>query len=318
MATTTGTPKDLALAICFFRLTHPARRISTFSCLYTASSGAPGAIRGPPPWTLSARTVATTTTTSGARPDVRHLMLKKRSPPMVKSKPASVTTKPADSPWSSSGSVPASFRASLSAMMELWPMLMLANGPAWTNTGVPSRVCIRLGLMASFISAVSAPPAPRSSQVTGFPLRDVATTIRPRRSLMSARLVLRARIAMHSLATEMSKPVSRLWPFSVGAVPTVTPRRWRSLTSRTRLHVMVSGSMSNLANRWTSSSVSSSGVVLSIPSFFRRRNMTGANSRTPLLTGIKRLYRGPSFCVFSWNMRVSKAAARRLLAAVMA
>ena len=144
-------------------------------------------------------------------------MLKKRSPPMVKSNPASVTTKPALDSWSSSGSVPASLRASLSASTELFPMLMLANGPACTKTGVPSRDCIKLGFMASRIRAVRAPPAPISSQVTGSPARDVPMTMRPRRSRMSERSLLSARMAMHSLATDMSKPVSRVWPFSVGA-----------------------------------------------------------------------------------------------------
>ncbi|ANB12680.1 hypothetical protein AWJ20_944 [Sugiyamaella lignohabitans] len=76
------------------------------------------------------------TTTSGTRPEDRHLMLKKRSPPIVKSKPASVTTNPALSSPSSS-SVPASLRAILSAKTELAPILILAKGPAWTNTGVP-------------------------------------------------------------------------------------------------------------------------------------------------------------------------------------
>ena len=32
------------------------------------------------------------------------------------------------------------------------PLAMLANGPACTNTGVPSSVCISVGLMASFMS----------------------------------------------------------------------------------------------------------------------------------------------------------------------
>jgi hypothetical protein len=164
---------------------------------------------------LSAR--ATMTTVSGTRPEERHLMLKKRSPPMVKSKPASVTTKPVCSSWFSSGSVPASLRASLSARTEDAPILMFAKGPACTKTGVPSSVCIMLGLMASTSRAVSAPPAPMSSQVTGSPPRELATTMRPRRSLMSPRSLLRARIAIHSLATEMSKPVSRVCPFSVGA-----------------------------------------------------------------------------------------------------
>ena len=65
------------------------------------------------------------------------------------------------------GSVPASLRAILSARTEEAPMLMLAKGPACTKTGVPSRVCMRLGLMASFMRAVMAPAAPMSSQVMG-------------------------------------------------------------------------------------------------------------------------------------------------------
>lgn len=37
--------------------------------------------------------------------------------------------------------------------------------------------------------------------------------------------------------------------------------------------------------------------------------MDGANSRFPLDTGTRRLYSALSFCVASWNMRVSIAAA---------
>lgn len=43
-----------------------------------------------------------------------------------------------------------------------------------------------VGMMASFISTVTAPAAPRSSTVTGFPARSVATTMAPSRSRMSA------------------------------------------------------------------------------------------------------------------------------------
>ena len=87
-------------------------------------------------------------------------MLKNFSIPMSAPKPASVTTKP---------SLPTSLRAILSARMEELPWAMLAKGPAWTKTGVPSRVCMRLGLMASFMRTVRAPAAPRSSAVTGSP-----------------------------------------------------------------------------------------------------------------------------------------------------
>lgn len=39
------------------------------------------------------------------------------------------------------------------AMMELQPCAMLAKGPPCTNAGVPSSVCTRFGLRASFSSA---------------------------------------------------------------------------------------------------------------------------------------------------------------------
>ena len=81
---------------------------------------------------------------------------------------------------------------------------MLANGPAWTKTGVPSKVCIRLGLMASFIKTVNAPATPRSSEVIGFPSKSEPMTICPRRFLISSKLVVKAKIAMISLATAMS------------------------------------------------------------------------------------------------------------------
>ena len=57
-------------------------------------------------------------------------------------------------------SSPTSFRAILSAMIEEFPCAMLAKGPAWIRTGVPSIVCIRVGMIASIIRTVSAPPHP--------------------------------------------------------------------------------------------------------------------------------------------------------------
>ena len=87
---------------------------------------------------------------------------------------------------------------------------MLANGPACTNAGVPSMVCIRLGMIVSFIRTVSAPLTPISSAVTGSPARLDPITMRPSRSRISPRLVASARTAMISLATAMSKPVTRV------------------------------------------------------------------------------------------------------------
>ena len=71
-----------------------------------------------PEWALRARTVATMTAASGARPEARHLMLKNRSAPMSAPKPASVTRK---SPvW----------MPIRSARTEDAPLAMFPNGPA--------------------------------------------------------------------------------------------------------------------------------------------------------------------------------------------
>ncbi len=238
-------------------------------------------------------------------------------------KPASVTTKP---------SSPTSLSATLSAMMELLPCAMLAKGPACTKTGVPSTVCMSVGMTVSFMSTASAPLTPRSSAVTASPEeRLVPTTRRPRRSRMSARPVQSASTAMISLATEMSKPVWRVWPSSAGPCPMVTRRRWRSHVSSTRCHVTLAGSMSSSEKRTRSSVVSSSGSASlagsSMPSLRRRRSMTGAKRRAPVFTSrgqsrskilSARPSRPPSSGRVSWNMRESMAAASRLLAAVMA
>ena len=99
--------------------------------------------------------------------------------------------------------------------------------------------------MASFMSTVSAPATPRSSAVTGSPRVFVPNTMRPSRSRISARLVVSARMAMISLATVMSKPVSRTKPFSSGPRPTLIWRNMRSFTSITRFQVREAGSMSS-------------------------------------------------------------------------
>ena len=53
--------------------------------------------------------------------------------------------------------------------MLLVPWAMLANGNPWTNTGSPSRVWTRVGLMASFSRTIMAPTHLRSATVTGLP-----------------------------------------------------------------------------------------------------------------------------------------------------
>jgi len=129
-------------------------------------------------------------------------------------------------------------------MMELLPWAMLAKGPAWTKVGWPSSVCMRLGLMASFMSTIIAPAQPRSSAVTGSPDLLMPMIIRPRRLRMSSVPSASARMAMISEATDMSKPVFRLGPSShLSLWPTSMNRRAASLTSTTRRQVTASGSM---------------------------------------------------------------------------
>mmetsp|Transcript_4788 Transcript_4788/g.16492 ORF Transcript_4788/g.16492 Transcript_4788/m.16492 type:complete len:219 (+) Transcript_4788:2884-3540(+) len=218
-------------------------------------------------------------------------MLTNFSSPMSAPNPASVTTNPPS---------PTSLSATLSATMELLPCAMLANGPACTSTGVPSSVCISVGWIASFIITHRAPPMPRSSAVMGSSALDVPTTMLPSRSRMSRSDVVSASTAMISEATVMSNPVWRVYPFSAAPSPTVSVRRKRSFVSTTRRHVILSGSKSRRANADFSASVSVSGSVLSIPSFFRRFSITLAKLRLPcLLAGQRRLKSASSFCVLS-------------------
>ncbi|KAH3658744.1 hypothetical protein OGATHE_006469 [Ogataea polymorpha] len=213
------------------------------------------------------------------------------------------------------GSVPASFRAILSARTEEAPIEILANGPACTNTGVPSRVCMRLGLMASFMMAVRAPAHPRSSQVIGSPDFDEATTIFPSLSLISFKDDDRAKIAITSEATVMSKPVSLVRPFSVGAWLMVIPLSDLSFRSSTLFQVIVLGSTSSLTNLETSSSVHFLGSLVSRPSFFTRGSKPIGMSLEPsFFSGHSLFHRALSLWVASWNILVSSAAASKLLA----
>mmetsp|Transcript_14808 Transcript_14808/g.41264 ORF Transcript_14808/g.41264 Transcript_14808/m.41264 type:complete len:252 (+) Transcript_14808:625-1380(+) len=169
-ATTTLTPNFLAFSMCFCRLTHPFCNNSTFSSVYSFWRGFPADTGGPPPCIFRARTVATITAAFGFNPLYRHLMLKNFSIPISAPNPASVTQNP---------SGPTSLRAISSATTDEFPVAMLANGPAWTKTGVRSTVCMSVGMMASFIKTVRAPPQPKSSAVTGSPFRENPTTIAP-------------------------------------------------------------------------------------------------------------------------------------------
>ena len=130
-----------------------------------------------------------------------------------------------------------------SATTEEFPWAMLPNGPAWTSTGVFSRVWRRLGLMASFMMTVIAPAARSSSAVTGLPSGVKPTTMRASRLRMSWSEVDRARTAITSEAAVMSKPPCRGLPSSPEPRPRTILRSVLSLTSRTRRHVTRCGSI---------------------------------------------------------------------------
>ena len=140
-----------------------------------AARGSPRPPRSPrrrrrcsPPWCLSARTVATSTTTLGRRSPTRQVMSKNFSIPRSEAKPDSVIRySPSLSP-------------TRSATSELLPCAMFANGPQWTNASCPSSVWTRFGLIASFSSTVSEPAAWRSSAVTGSPSKRLADRDRGR------------------------------------------------------------------------------------------------------------------------------------------
>mmetsp|Transcript_32072 Transcript_32072/g.81723 ORF Transcript_32072/g.81723 Transcript_32072/m.81723 type:complete len:220 (+) Transcript_32072:422-1081(+) len=201
---------------------------------------------------------------------------------------------------------------------------MLAKGPQCTRAGVPSRVCMVVGMRASISSTQRAPVMPKSSAVRGSPEREKHAIIRPRRARRSARSVARARTAMISEATVILKPLSRSKrsPFllaSLGPRPSVMPRRKRSLVSVTRAQVTLSGSMSSRQKALTCASVSSSGDRVEIPSLSSRACIEGSKVRVPSRAGGQSLLkRNASEAVASWKMRASMAAAKRLFAAVIA
>ena len=150
-------------------------------------------------------------------------------------------------------------------MRLLQPWAMLAKGPPCTSAGVPSMVCTRFGLMASFKSAAIAPCACRSRTYTGSPRRFQATIIAPRRSFRSARSRARQKAAMTSLATVMSKPSGRRVPSTVLPRPLMMWRSWRSFISTARRQVMRFGSMSSALPWWMWLSMSAARRLLAAP-----------------------------------------------------
>ena len=191
-----------------------------------------------PPCIFNARTVATITAASGARPDARHLISKNFSAPISAPKPASVTT------------ISLVASAARSAMIELFPCAIFANGPACTKAGPPSSVCSRFGLIASRSSAAIAPATFRSSVVTGFPSVVSATTMRPRRARKSEMSDASASTAITSLATVITVSDSRTTPFSRPPRPMIVLRMARSLMSTTRGQVMARRSMPSALPWW--------------------------------------------------------------------
>ena len=182
--------------------------------------------------------MATSTTRSGVRPLWRHLMLANFSTPKSAPKPASVMVY--------------SDRRVLRrvAAMELQPWAILAKGPPWTKAGLPSRVCTKLGWQASLSSTAIAPWTARSAARMVSRDRVWATTIRPSRSLSSARDSERQRIAMTSEATAMSNPDWRGKELAVPPSPMTISRSARSFMSRTRFQTMRRGSMRRTLPWW--------------------------------------------------------------------
>mmetsp|Transcript_18215 Transcript_18215/g.54966 ORF Transcript_18215/g.54966 Transcript_18215/m.54966 type:complete len:222 (-) Transcript_18215:492-1157(-) len=203
---------------------------------------------------------------------------------------------------------------------------MLAKGPQCTSAGVPSRVCIVVGMSASINSTVSAPVIPKSSAVRGLPRLSKQAIILPRRIRRSTRSVASARTAMISEATVIWKPVERescspvFLLTSVGERPMSTARRWRSLVSVTRFHEMVLGSMSRRMKAFFCSSVRSSGAApFGTPILVSRPSIPREKVRWPPSPAGQSLFHSTaSLAVDSWKRRASMAAAKRLFAAVIA
>lgn len=191
--------------MCFLTIIIPYSTKSSLSVLYSSGTSAPATTADPPPWFLIALMVTTSIAQFGFKPEYLHLMLQNFSNPMSEPNPASVMTKPFS---------PTSFKAISSATIDEFPCAMLAKGPAWMNTGFDSTVYIKVGMIASFIKTVNAPPTPRSSAVTASPFELSATTMFPNQFLISLRSLASARTIIISLATEMSKPVCLSNPHS--------------------------------------------------------------------------------------------------------
>src|SRR2546427_3341789 len=120
---------------------------------------------------------------------------------------------------------------------------MFANGPPWTRAGVPSSVCTRFGMRASFRRIAAAPCTYRSPTLTGRCSRSNATTMRSRRALRSGIPSARQRVAITSLAAVITNSSSRGTPCFGPPRPVTMLRSWRSFMSRHRGNKTRVGSM---------------------------------------------------------------------------
>ncbi len=160
-----------------------------------------------------------------------------------------------------------------------------------------------------------APAAPRSSAVIGSPARLQPATIRPSRMRRSAGEAARARIAITSLAVEMSNPAGRSCPASSSPSPIRIRRSIRSLVSSTRLISIRSGSKSRRNSLRRSSRERSGEFRAEIASLSARARC----ERLKVPSGASRFASfSSSSASASCSMRASIAAASRLLAAVTA
>ena len=129
------------------------------------------------------------------------------------------------------------FSASFVATILLHPCAMFANGPPCTNAGVCSRVCTKLGFIASFNSAAIAPCAFKSLAYTGSSLSLYPIIIFPKFSFNSFILFDKHKIAIISDATVISNPSFLGSIFFSPDIPVSTNLNCLSFKSRHLFHV---------------------------------------------------------------------------------